>query len=100
MANVETACLVDTSFEQPASVDPMQLYNSLKHFDYPYGMDMLTFDCGTDKDNLEIASILSVTILETPTLTAGPKIDGKKSNILTIKVLIGKESEIKLNIPE
>lgn len=100
MENIEEGCLVDTSFQNPLSVDPMQLYNSLKHFDYPYDMDMLTFDCGTDKDNLEIASILSVTILEQPTLIAGPKIDGKKSNILTIKVMIGKESEVILNIPE
>ena len=100
MEHVEEGCLVDTSFQNPLSVDPMQLYNSLKHFDYPYAMDMLTFDCGTDKNNLNIASILSVTILEQPTLTAGPKIDGKKSNILIIKVRIGKESEVILNIPE
>lgn len=60
MYNTPDACLVQTSFQNPLTVDPMQLYNQLKAFDLPYQMDVLMFECGTTAVDLDIVGVLSV----------------------------------------
>ena len=97
LLEMEQGCLVDTSFQNPLSVDPMQLYNNLKKFELPIEMDILTFDCGTTSDNLIISDIMSIRITALPPLISGPKLDGKNTKILTIQTTIGEKSNVMLN---
>ena len=89
----EQACLVQTSFQNPLSVDPMQLYNQLRHFTLPYTMDILMFDCGTTQNNLIISNILSVELKYLYPLVSGPDVDGQSTNILTITAKIVSSSK-------
>lgn len=84
----ETACLVQTSFENPLTVDPKQLYDQLKHFTLPYKIDILMFDCGTTKDDLLISNLLSVEIVNLYSLGSGTNEDGDNVNNLTIRTKI------------
>jgi len=82
-ADNETACLVQTSFQNPLTVDPMQLYNNLSHFTLPYTMDILMFECGTTANNLIVTNVLSIEIDTLSPLVSGPIVDGQSTNLLT-----------------
>lgn len=94
--NPENGCFVDTSFQNPLSVDPKQFYDSLKHFDMPFELDLLVLDCGTNysDDNitnpgeLVVSNILTLRVDALPALTK-TKIDGNNANIMTIETRIG-----------
>ena len=89
----EEACLVQTSFQNPLSVDPMQLYNNLTHFDLPYSMDILMFECGTTANDLIVTNVISIEIDTLSPLVAGPTVDGQSTNILTFTANIVSPSE-------
>ena len=91
--SIEESCLVETSFQNPLSVDPMQLYNQLSHFTLPYRMDILMFECGTTADNLIVENVLSIELEALPPLVAGPIVDGENTNILTISTKIVPSSQ-------
>lgn len=84
----ETACLVSTSFQNPLTVDPMQLYNQLSHFTLPYQMDILMFECGTTANDLIVTNVISVEIETLPPLSSGTTSDGQTTNELTISTKI------------
>jgi len=92
MENTSGSCLVQTSFQNPRTVDPMQLYNNLKKFTLPYEMDVLLFDCDTTADTLIVSGILNIKLSNvdlTPTT-----VDGENVNLLTIEATVGGTSEI------
>jgi len=91
--NNEDACLVQTSFQNPLSVDPKQLYNQLKHFDLPYQMDILMFECGTTADNLIINNVLSIEMSHLYPLVSGDDLDGQKTNILKMTAKVVSSSQ-------
>ena len=86
--SIEAACLVETSNANPLTVDPMQLYNQLSSFTFPYQMDILMFDCGTTANDLIVTSVISVQIDSLPPLVAGTTSDGFVTNELTISTTI------------
>jgi len=92
-ADNETSCLVSTSFQNPLSVDPMQLYNQLTHFTLPYRMDILMFDCGTTANDLIVSNVLSIQMQNLDALVAGPIVDGQSTNILTFTANIVSSSK-------
>lgn len=93
MENTSGSCLVQTSFQNPRTVDPMQLYNNLKRFDLPYEMDILLFDCGTTADTLIVNGILNIKLSNVYDLTSAT-VNGENVNLLTIEATIGGTSEI------
>ncbi len=96
MENTSGSCLVQTSFQNPRSVDPMQLYNNLRTFDLPYEMDILMFDCGTTADTLIVSGILNIKMSNVYDLVDGPVVSGENTKLLTIEATIGGVSEIVL----
>jgi len=92
-AENETACLVQTSFQNPLTVDPMQLYNKLTHFSLPYSMDILMFECGTTANDLIITNVLSIEIDTLQPLISGSTDDGQNTNVLTFTANIVSSSE-------
>lgn len=93
MENTSGSCLVQTSFQNPRTVDPMQLYNNLRKFDLPYEMDILLFDCGTTADTLIVNGILNIKLSNVYDLTSAT-VNGENVNLLTIEATIGGTSEI------
>ena len=89
----QKACLVQTSFQNPLSVDPKQLYNQLKHFNLPYSMDILLFECGTTQNDLKIKNMLSIELTNVHQLVPGPDVDGQSTNILKITAKVVSSSK-------
>ncbi|NQY93391.1 MAG: hypothetical protein HRT43_04430 [Campylobacteraceae bacterium] len=89
----EEACLVQTSFQNPLSVDPMQLYNKLTQFTLPYSMDILMFECGTTANDLIVTNVISIEINTLSPLVDGPIVDGQSTKILTFTANIVSSSE-------
>lgn len=94
--NASDSCLVQTSFQNPRSVDPMQLYNNLRKFNLPYEMDILMFDCGTTADSLIVSGILNIQLSNVYELVDGPVVSGENTKLLTIEATIGGVSEVVL----
>ena len=92
-------CLVETSFENPFTVDPMLLYNKLRDFPADYKMDILMFECESvsslnmAENDLIVENILSIELAEVYSLTSETDDEGVTRNNLTIRAKIVSSSE-------
>jgi hypothetical protein len=67
----DTLCLPQTDFQNPNTVDPKQLYNKLVNFPIGSKLQIALLDCNSTAANLNVSSLLTVELMNTPTCTQG-----------------------------